>query len=339
MTGANMTKKRLGWGIVGASQIASEWVIPAINAASDSEVVAVLSTSEERAVPYAEKNRIPKYYADAAAFFSDPDIDVVYVSTTNERHTPDTLAAAAAGKHVLCEKPMALSEADAGSMMEACRKASVVLGVNHHMRCMETHRAIKGIIESGRLGKLVIARVFFGVGLPEEAKRWRAHDISTGAGVFFDLTVHDADLIRFLFSDEIDAVVSMTGSTGSTSPGIEDTTMLLVRMKSGLLVEVAESFNTPHARTGLEIHGTRGSIVAEDVLLQRGAGSVYIEVDGRRDAVPVEPLSPYLRVIREFNAAVLGNGAPVAAGEDGRKSLLLALAAQESARTGHVVRL
>jgi 1,5-anhydro-D-fructose reductase (1,5-anhydro-D-mannitol-forming) len=72
----------------------------------------------------------------------------------------------------------------------------------------------------------------------------------------------------------IDAVVSMTGSTGSTSAGIEDTTMLLVRMKSGLLVEVAESFNTPHAHTGLEIHGTQGSIVAEDVLLQLGAGSV-----------------------------------------------------------------
>jgi 1,5-anhydro-D-fructose reductase (1,5-anhydro-D-mannitol-forming) len=332
-----MTGKRLGWGIIGASKIASEWVIPAINAAADSEVVAVLSSNADRARAYADANGIGRHYADPGAFFADQNVDVVYVSTTNERHVHDTLSAAAAGKHILCEKPMALTAEDAQSMLDACEKAGVVLGINHHMRCMETHRAIRGILADGRLGNIVLARVFFGVELPEAEKRWRAHDASTGAGVIFDLTVHDADLLRFLFNDEIASVVCLTGSTGSTSAGIEDTTMLVVKMKSGLLVEVVESFNTPHAHTGLEIHGTKGSLIAEDVLLQNGGGKVFIEAGGNREQVPIDTVSPYLRVVRDFNAAVKGDGVPAATGKDGYRSLVAALCALESSNTGRVV--
>jgi 1,5-anhydro-D-fructose reductase (1,5-anhydro-D-mannitol-forming) len=335
--GVNMTGKRLGWGVIGASKIASEWLIPAINAAADSEVVAVLSSDAGRAEAFARANGIGAHYADAKAFLADPNVDVVYVSTTNERHVRDTLSAAAAGKHILCEKPMALTADDARSMLDACEKAAVVLGVNHHMRCMETHRAIREIVQAGTLGNIVLARVFFGVELPEDAKRWRAHDASIGAGVIFDLTVHDMDLLRFMFDDEIGSVVCLTGTTGSTSAGIEDTTMLVVKMKSGLLVEVVESFNTPHAHTGLEIHGTKGSLIAEDVLLQNGGGNVFIEAGGDRKQVPIDTVSPYLRVVRDFNAAVKGEGKPAASGIDGYKALVAALCAQESSNTGRVV--
>ena len=332
-----MATRKLGWGIVGASNVASEWMIPAINAASDSEVVAVLSSSAERAASYAQANGIRSHYTKIASLLSDPAVDVVYVSTTNERHCTDTLAAAAAGKHVLCEKPMALTCEDARSMIDSCERAGVVLGINHHMRCMETHRAIRDIVKTGTLGKIVLARIFFGVGLPQEAKRWRATDASAGAGVMYDLSVHDLDLLRFAFDDDISSVMCLTDSTGSTANGIEDTAMLLVRMTSGLLVEIAESFNTAHARTSLEIHGTAGSLIAEDVLLQKGVGSVYIDVAGKRTEVPVDNVSPYLRVVRDFNDAVRGMGTPAVSGTDGYKSLRGALCARESAETGRLI--
>ena len=97
---------------------------------------------------------------------ADPAVDIVYVSTTNELHRPQTLAAAAAGKHVLCEKPLALTVAEAREMVAACRAAGVVMGTNHHLRNAATHRAMRDAIAAGRIGRPLFARVFHAVYLP-----------------------------------------------------------------------------------------------------------------------------------------------------------------------------
>jgi 1,5-anhydro-D-fructose reductase (1,5-anhydro-D-mannitol-forming) len=120
----------LGWGLIGASTIAHEWVIDAIRAVPGNEVVAVFSTDPARGARYASDHRIPAHPASLPALLADPRVDSVYVSTTNELHKAQTLAAAAAGKHVLCEKPLALSVADAREMIAACAAAGVVLGTN-----------------------------------------------------------------------------------------------------------------------------------------------------------------------------------------------------------------
>ena len=329
----------IGWGIVGASKIASEWVAPAISNTPGHEVVAVLSSDAVRGAAYAEANAIQQAYTDPRAFFADPRIEAVYVSTTNERHYRDTLEAAAAGKHILCEKPMALNLKQAQEMVEACEHAGVVLAVNHHMRCMETHRAIRDVLRAGTLGKVVLTRIFFGVGLPEEAKRWRATSVESGAGVFFDLSVHDADLIRFLFDEDIESVSCLTSNSGSTAEGIEDTTMWTAKLTSGRLVQVTESFNTPHARTSVEIHGTEGSLIATDVLLQPGQGVIHIFKNGRPTELTYPAANPYLRVVREFGAAIRFHGAPAATGKDGLLALKAALAARAAATTGNSVKL
>jgi 1,5-anhydro-D-fructose reductase (1,5-anhydro-D-mannitol-forming) len=334
-----MSDKKFGWGIIGASRIAAEWVIPAIAQTAGNEVVAVLSSDQGRADAYAKEHAIPFAYSDAGKFLADPRIDAVYVSTTNERHYRDSVDAAKAGKHVLCEKPMALNLKHAHEMIAACDEAKVVLGVNHHMRCMETHRAIRDVLRAGTLGKIVLTRIFFGVGLPEEAKRWRARSVESGAGVFLDLSVHDADLIRFLFDEDIDSITCVTGNSGSTSVGIEDTTMWVAKLKSGRLVEVMESFNTPHAHTSLEIHGTEASLVAKDVLLQKGQGTIHLVKDGVASELPYPAANPYLRVVRQFSAAMAREGEPAATGLDGFQALKAALSARESAATRATVQL
>src|SRR5207249_10108663 len=122
----------LGWGLIGASDIARTRMIPAIRAQPDSHVAAVMSSQIERARRYAEETRILRAYDSIDAILADPAVDVIYISTTNELHYSQTLAAARAGKHVLCEKPLALTLDDARAMVAACRAAGVVMGTNHH---------------------------------------------------------------------------------------------------------------------------------------------------------------------------------------------------------------
>jgi 1,5-anhydro-D-fructose reductase (1,5-anhydro-D-mannitol-forming) len=162
----NATNKELQWALIGASDIAKTRVIKAINAQPDSRVAAVFSTSPERAKAYAAENGISKAYDELGKLLGDPTIDVVYISTTNELHHDQAVRAAAAGKHILCEKPLALSLSDAQVMLKAAQAANVVFGTNHHLRCAVTHRTLRRLIKEGAIGQPLAARVFHAVYLP-----------------------------------------------------------------------------------------------------------------------------------------------------------------------------
>src|SRR5439155_22802698 len=130
----------LGWGLIGASDIAQTRMIPAINAQPDSGVVAVMSSQLERARHYAENNSIPHAYGSLEAILADPQVDVVYISTTNELHKEQTIAAAKAGKHVFSEKPLAVTLQDARELVRTGNPPGVVLGPIHHLRKAMIHR-------------------------------------------------------------------------------------------------------------------------------------------------------------------------------------------------------
>ncbi|TIS32833.1 MAG: Gfo/Idh/MocA family oxidoreductase, partial [Mesorhizobium sp.] len=133
------------WGLIGASTIARQFMINAIRAQADGEVAAVMSSSAERARAYAKENGIPKAVSTLDALLGS-NIEAVYISTTNELHLEQGLAAIKAGKHVLCEKPLALTSADARKMVVAARKAGIVFGTNHHLRNAGAHRAMREAI-------------------------------------------------------------------------------------------------------------------------------------------------------------------------------------------------
>ena len=181
--------KALGWGLIGASTIAREWMIDAIRAQPGSEVVAVMSSDAGpcRAVRTGQPDPAGVQLARRAA--GRPRIGAVYISTTNELHKAQTLAAAKAGKHVLCEKPLAVNLADAREMVAACARAGVVMGTNHHLRNAATHRKIRELIASGAIGKPLFARVFHAVYLPPHLQGWRLNKPAAGGGVILDITV------------------------------------------------------------------------------------------------------------------------------------------------------
>lgn len=323
------------WGLIGASRIAAEWIIPAIRQAGD-VVAAVQGSDADRVKAYTETHGIALTFTSIDDLLAS-DVDAVYISNTNEKHAPAALAALTAGKHVLGEKPMAMNIADAEAMIDLARKSRLVLGVNHHLRSMNAHRKLRELVETGALGDLVAVRIMFGVLLPHANRGWRTASTAAGAGVFFDLSVHDADLLHYILGEKITHIAAMTSNSGISAPGIEDGVAAIARTQSGLLVQITESFAVPHARTSLELHGTKASVLCEDILLQRAGGKLELVVNGERQAIPVEHENAYPRVIAAFNDAIRGNGRPVVSGEDGLASLRLAIAARTAAETGQLI--
>jgi 1,5-anhydro-D-fructose reductase (1,5-anhydro-D-mannitol-forming) len=329
----------LRWGLIGASTIGREWMAPAIGAQPDSTVAAVASTSPERARGYADELGIPMVYDSVADLLAEPTIDAVYISTTNEWHEPQTLAAIAAGKHVLCEKPLALSLAGAHRMVAAAAAAGVVLGTNHHLRNAATHRKMRELIQSGAIGRPLAARVFHAVYLPPHLQSWRIDRPDAGGGVILDITVHDADTLRFALGDEVASVTAMTANQGMGRAGLEDAVMGVMQFRNGVIAQFHDAFTAPHACTGFEVHGTGGSLYGRDVMTQRSMGTVRLRREEGEEDVPVDHENLYERSVRCFNAAIRGEGEPAATGADGVHSLAVAIAVREAAETGQTVQI
>jgi len=326
--------KPVCWGLIGASTIAREWVIPAIRAAGGVPHI-VMSSDAARAAFYASANGVAHSTDQLSAAFEG--VDAVYISTTNELHKDQTLAAVAAGKHVLCEKPLAMTLADARAMVSAAKAAGVVMGTNHHLRNAATHRALREAILAGKIGKPLFARVFHAVFLPPHLQGWRIANPGAGAGVVADITVHDADTLRFVLNDEPVEVTAFTQEGGMGAPGIEDGVMGVVRFRSGVLAQFHDAFTCQYAGTGFEVHGTEGALMATNCMTQKPVGEVLWRHQGGEEALMIAHENLYERAIRAFHAAIHGQGAPSASGEDGVRSMALAFAALESAKTGRAV--
>ena len=326
------------WGLIGASTIAHEWVIDAIRA-TGGDIVSVLSSSAERGKTYAVEHGIPHSVTELSALVNDPQIDAVYISTTNELHKAQALAAAKAGKHILCEKPLAVSLADAREMVEAAKAAGVIMATNHHLRGAGTHRAMRDAIAAGRIGRPLSARVFHAVYLPPHLQGWRLDKPEAGGGVILDITVHDTDTLRFVLGDDPVEAVAFAQQGGMSKAGLEDAVMGVLRFKSGVIAQFHDGFTTKFAETGFEIHGTEGSLIGRNCMSQRPVGTVTLRnADGEQD-LSIERGNLYEAALTDFHATISGKGKPLCSGEDGIWSLATGLAVVKAAATGQAVKI
>ncbi|MEH6832964.1 MULTISPECIES: Gfo/Idh/MocA family protein [Falsihalocynthiibacter] len=323
----------MNWGLIGASTIAAGHMISAIRSCADNQIISVLSTNAERGAEYAKTHDIRSSTTDLEAMLADPNLDAVYISTTNEKHKFQALAAIAAGKHVLCEKPLAMSCADALEMVHAAEEAGVVLATNHHLRNAGSHLKIKELIAAGRIGDVQAVRVFHAVYLPESLQGWRINNAVAGGGVIPDIVVHDADTVGFHLG-EYPLEVTAIEASGSLGQGVEDSVMSVWKMPSGILVQTHEGFTLRHAETGLEFHGTKGSIIAKNVMTQLPIGQVELRTPDGVEEIKFSDHNLYARSIDRFMGAVAGQGQPAATGRDGVRSLAVAAAVKQAATTG-----
>jgi 1,5-anhydro-D-fructose reductase (1,5-anhydro-D-mannitol-forming) len=325
------------WGLIGASDIAETRMIPAMRAQPGSSVAGVVSSDAARGRAFAERTHLKRAYDTLEELLADDSIDAVYISTKNDSHRAQTVAAARAGKHVLCEKPLALTVADALEMERECAEAGVVLATNHHLRNAATHRTVRALIQDGRIGHPLAARVFHAVHLPERLRGWRIDD-PAGGGVILDITVHDADTLRFDLDDDPVAVVAMTASQGMAHDGLPDSVMGVIRFRSGLLAQFHDAFTIAHTRTGFEVHGTEASIRVTEAMTQEPDGEVVLQRGADAESIDIGEFEDlYVRSVRLFESAARGEGQPAATARDGVWSLAVALAVSEAASTGQTV--
>jgi 1,5-anhydro-D-fructose reductase (1,5-anhydro-D-mannitol-forming) len=227
---------------------------------------------------------------------------------------------------------------DARAMVQEARAAGVVLATNHHLRQVPSHQAVRELIAAGGLGHVHAVRVMHAGFLPPEWRGWRLETPSAGAGVVYDLTVHDADLLRFLLGDEVEAVSALAAPSSMAEAGIEDAVMSVLRFAGGTLAFCHDAFTTPNAENRIEIYGSEGALHIPGGMFGHGGCEVWrVRGEERELIAPKEAPNLYASVARELAAAVAGEGRPSSSGEDGLRAVEIAEAVRASLRTGQAV--
>jgi len=320
-TGAISRRHRDGWLAAGAE----------VNAVCD-----VDGASLERA---AREWGVERRYRDFTAMFDDGDIDVVSIAAPTAVHHPATLAAAARGIHVLVEKPVALSLELADAMIEACRRAGVLLQVNHQLRSGGPARRAGEILAAGGIGRITYVRL-------RQAHDWAglgvrpsfATQASSGGGTLLDNGCHLMDLARF-FGGRVEEVFARTARL-QYDVEVEDTAVVSLRFEDGALGTVETAWTATGWEEGFWIYGTEGALECTNrfgppVLRHsyRGSpGTTWGETDVTTYDFAGE--GPHTRHIGAFMAALRGERAVACSGEDGREAVRLVLRAYESAALG-----
>jgi 1,5-anhydro-D-fructose reductase (1,5-anhydro-D-mannitol-forming) len=326
----------LGWGIVGLGRIAGTEIAPAITASASSALISVVSRDQGRAEAFAREHGAATALDDYAKMLSDPAVGAVYIATPNAQHAGQVVAAARAGKHVLCDKPLAVTVADAQRCVAECRTAGVGLGVTFQTRFFDGMAEAAGLIRDGGIGRVVTAEAQIGTrgSLP---RGWRTDPALAGLGTLNNIGVHALDILRYLLGSEVSEVAAMA----SSEPGFEiDTTdLVLLRFRNGTLGQVHASQAVPHPRDDIALYGTEGRVLAPNLSRpDRDSVMSFITRDGERE-FPVSSRGSYLRTIEAFTGAVTAGRDPSPSGEDGLRSVELTAAIADSIRQRRVVSL
>ncbi|MFL5750233.1 MAG: Gfo/Idh/MocA family protein [Chloroflexota bacterium] len=220
----------LRWGILSTANIATEKVIPGIRRAARCEIVAIASRESGTAARVAERLSIPRSHGSYEALLADPDVDAVYIPLPNHLHLEWTLAAAAAGKHVLCEKPIALTAADAERMVDACERAGVRLMEAFMYRHHPSWVALRELVVSGRIGRLEAIQTWFGFYNDDPSNIRNVREF--GGGALYDVGCYCINLSRMLFGGEPTRVEASIVRDGGD--GVDILTAGLLEFESGI---------------------------------------------------------------------------------------------------------
>ena len=304
----------LGWGVVGFGWVARDYAVPGILAAGG-RFAAIVDPDPAARRAAATLGACAR--EDMAALLADPAVQAVYVATPNHLHRAAVEAAAAAGKPVLCEKPMAATLADAEAMAVAVARAGIPYGTAFDQRHHPAHLAIRDALAAGAIGTVTAIRIAYACWVDAGFARdnWRADPQRAGGGALMDLAPHGLDLVDHLLGEPVEAIAALTQHRVQRY-AVDDGAMLVGRTAGGVLVQLHVAYNCPEAlpRRRLEVLGTQGQIVAERTMGQTPGGEVWL-TDGRlglRRRLPVSDAaaSPFARQMAAFARHVSGAADP-----------------------------
>ncbi|MCC7485569.1 MAG: Gfo/Idh/MocA family oxidoreductase [Burkholderiales bacterium] len=334
-----MARKRNGWGLIGTGRIAEDRVLPGINACEVNRLAAVCSRDPARAGAFAAKFGAARAYTNYDEMLRDPGVTVVAIHTPNSQHAEQAIAAARAGKHVFCDKPMATSVADAERMVRECERAGVKLGINFHNRCMPCFVETRRLIEAGEIGEPQMAQFEASPGARPGARlaTWRVDAGLAGLGTTYSIGVHVYDILRFLVGSEVTTVSAFF----DTAPGVmEEVNLSLLRFANGVLAQFSVHEQTPCPHNDFVIYGSRGRILGRGLTRSRAGGELLVTgAGGRTRATAYPAINAHAECVAAFSRALAEGRDPVPSGIDGLRSVQLTDAMARSAREGVHVRL
>jgi D-xylose 1-dehydrogenase (NADP+, D-xylono-1,5-lactone-forming) len=309
------------WGIVGCARIAKRGLIPAIARSNSGVLCGIASRDEAKARAWASEYGIPKVYGSYQGLLADPEIDAVYIPLPNELHRTWVLAGSGAGKHVLCEKPLALNGREASDMVDACRTHGVILMEAFMWRHQPRMARIRQMVHQGDIGELRVIRSSFS--FPIAPDDWRL-DPSRGGGALWDVGCYCVNTARFFTGEEPSRFHSFARFWPS---GVDLSLTALLDFPSGVLAIIDCSFEQPF-RCHCELSGTRGLIDVPLAYLP-AAGSkptaalTQIASEENADSRPqesrsleFEPIDQYTAMVDHFAGCVTA-GKLLEPGEDG----------------------
>ena len=244
----------LRWGVVSTASIGTVKVIPGIQKAARCEVVAIASRDRSRAEVHASRLGIPRIHGSYEALLADPDVDALYIPLPNHLHREWTIAAAEAGKHVLCEKPLAMTAADAEAMVEACRTRGVRLMEAFMYRLHPSWVAAREVVASGRIGRLVAVQSWFSY-FNDDPLNIR-NILDTGGGALFDIGCYCVNLSRMLFGSEPVGVQASVVREPATA--VDVLTSGILEFETGVATFACSTRAEDDQR--VHIYGTKGHV-------------------------------------------------------------------------------
>ena len=325
----------LPFGIVGCGDIAEKSFAPSLVKSDMTELTAVCRRDLALAEKFADKFGKPSVYSSAEEVIRDQNVAAVVLATPPNVHLEEALLGAESGKHVLCEKPMAMNARECREMVQACREAGVKLAVAYRRRVFPQVVKAKELISSGAIGRVVCVRTHFS-GLCQMEDSWRTEPSVSGGGMMMDMAVHRLEVLLNFAGHPVD-VQAMVETVHHDWP-VDDSCAILLRFEDGKIGVHSTIGTSPPRRDFAQIDGTAGRILIDP--LEFGVDHIDFEKSNGIEQIPVNPLeNPYfdLPMIEDFVQSIAEDREPLCDGVSGYWTQAVVDASYLSAEKGQRV--
>lgn len=320
---------RIGWGVLGCGRMAERRIGPAFADSGHSTLIAFCSRDLARATEFQHRFGAKSAYDNIYSLCMDDRIQAIYIGTPNALHAEQAGRILAAGKHVLVDKPMALTTADAFQMREASRQASRTLGVLHQQRFHPANQALIKLVRAGVPGRLLNTRMQIAMWYPTTGV-WRGDKATSGGGAAMDLGPHALDLLLQLagMPSRVDARLHQLASTS----GVEDHCVAHFEYENEMIAQIELSYAARYYGGRIEVYGDQGTVIIDGSLQQAAEYTTLIRRGDQPDPIATTKATHncYRAAIDDFSLAILTQRPPAVTAEDGLATVRLLESIYES---------